>query len=298
MIKVAARWPVSSRDYRLWSRSKRAGAWHGGALRRGDHRRRRDRRRGRPGAGAPRAADAQLDALPAAGYGSTSGSAAVIRVYYSTLHGTALAYEGYHYWRRWAEHLGLPDDGELARFHECGSVVIKTADNQRAAAGLRAHGRARHPVRGLGRGAPAPRAALLRHRSASPRRAGPTTRPSATATARLAGAVFFPTCGYVNDPQLAARNLQRAAEAHGGRFRFKATVTEIRRAGGRVAGRHAGRRHARSTRRSSSTSPARIRRSSTAWPASRPRCRYARGRCARRLPGCRPRRAWISANGR
>ena len=52
-----------------------------------------------------------LDALPAAGYGSTSGSAAVIRVYYSTLHGTALAYEGYHYWRHWAEHLGLPDDG-------------------------------------------------------------------------------------------------------------------------------------------------------------------------------------------
>ena len=48
-----------------------------------------------------------LDALPAAGYGSTSGSAAVIRVYYSTLHGTALAYEGYHYWLHWAEHLQL-----------------------------------------------------------------------------------------------------------------------------------------------------------------------------------------------
>ena len=29
-----------------------------------------------------------LDALPAAGYGSTSASAAVIRVYYSTRHGT------------------------------------------------------------------------------------------------------------------------------------------------------------------------------------------------------------------
>ena len=50
-----------------------------------------------------------------------------------------------------------------------------------------------------------------------------------------AGAIF-PTCGYVNDPQLAARNLQRAAEARGGRFRFKASVAAIRRASGRVAG--------------------------------------------------------------
>ena len=47
---------------------------------------------------------------------------------------------------------------------------------------------------------------------------------------------MFPTCGYVNDPQLAARNLQQAAEARGARFRFNAKVAEIRRGGGRVEG--------------------------------------------------------------
>ena len=176
-----------------------------------------------------------LDALPAAGYGSTSASAAVIRVYYSTRQGIALAYEGLHYWRHWADHLGLPDDGGLARFDECGSVVVKTADNQElqpicarmAELGVpfedwdRARLRAELPFYATERYAP-------------PRR--PDDPAFGDSDGEIAGAVFFPTCGYVNDPQLAARNLQRAAEAAGGRFRFRAAVTGIRRRGGRVAG--------------------------------------------------------------
>ena len=176
-----------------------------------------------------------LDALPAAGYGSTSASAAVIRVYYSTRQGIALAYEGLHYWRHWADHLGLPDDGGLARFDECGSVVVKTADNQElqpicarmAELGVpfedwdRARLRAELPFYATERYAP-------------PRR--PDHPAFGDSDGEIAGAVFFPTCGYVNDPQLAARNLQRAAEAAGGRFRFRAAVTGIRRRGGRVAG--------------------------------------------------------------
>jgi sarcosine oxidase subunit beta len=48
----------------------------------------------------------------------------------------------------------------------------------------------------------------------------------------LSGAIFTPGSGYVNDPQLATHNLQRAAEAHGGEFLFKAEVAEIRRRNG------------------------------------------------------------------
>jgi sarcosine oxidase, subunit beta len=54
--------------------------------------------------------------------------------------------------------------------------------------------------------------------------------------AELDGAIFTPGSGYVNDPQLCTHNLQRAAEAHGGEFLFRAEVAEIRRDGGRVAG--------------------------------------------------------------
>ena len=46
-----------------------------------------------------------LDKLPAAGYGSTSGSCAIIRPFYSTLDGSALAYESHFYWKEWAEFL-------------------------------------------------------------------------------------------------------------------------------------------------------------------------------------------------
>lgn len=37
-----------------------------------------------------------IDGLPAAGYGPTSNSCAIIRVHYSTLEGTALAYDGFY----------------------------------------------------------------------------------------------------------------------------------------------------------------------------------------------------------
>ncbi len=52
----------------------------------------------------------------------------------------------------------------------------------------------------------------------------------------VGGAIHFPEGGYVNDPQLAAHNLQCAAEAAGGEFRFNSEITEIRRTDGRVAG--------------------------------------------------------------
>ena len=42
--------------------------------------------------------------------------------------------------------------------------------------------------------------------------------------------------GYISDPQLATHNVQRAAEAKGGAFLFNSEITEVRRAGGRVAG--------------------------------------------------------------
>jgi sarcosine oxidase subunit beta len=52
----------------------------------------------------------------------------------------------------------------------------------------------------------------------------------------LSGAIFTPGSGYVNDPGLATRNLQHAAERRGARFLFRRTVTGILRSNGRVCG--------------------------------------------------------------
>ena len=70
-----------------------------------------------------------VDKLPAAGYGSTGSSCAIIRTHYSTLDGSALAYEGYFRWEEWASYLGARDERGLAVFHKTGCLVMKTAAN-------------------------------------------------------------------------------------------------------------------------------------------------------------------------
>lgn len=70
-----------------------------------------------------------LDRYAEAGHGSTSGSCAIVRVHYSTLDGTAFAYEGYHYWRDWTDYLGVADERGLAPFRRTGCLVLKTPAN-------------------------------------------------------------------------------------------------------------------------------------------------------------------------
>ena len=177
-----------------------------------------------------------VDKLPAAGYGSTGSSCAIIRTHYSTLDGSALAYEAFFHWDGWAGYLGVPDERGLAAFHKTGCLVMRTAANghlrsvcaQQDALGI--------PWKDWG-----PERIAARFPFYDLRAFGPPKRPDdpafgePTEDERL-GAVFFPCAGYVSDPQLAAHNAQRAAEAQGAAFRFNAEVAEIRRAGGRVAG--------------------------------------------------------------
>ena len=70
-----------------------------------------------------------VDKLPAAGYGSTGASCAIIRTHYSTYDGSALAYEGFFYWDDWASYIGVEDERGLARFVKTGCLVLKTELN-------------------------------------------------------------------------------------------------------------------------------------------------------------------------
>ena len=70
-----------------------------------------------------------IDRHPAAGYGSTSSSCAIIRCFYSTVAASAFALEGYHHWKNWKEYLGVEDERGLARFRETGCLVLKTGAN-------------------------------------------------------------------------------------------------------------------------------------------------------------------------
>ena len=171
-----------------------------------------------------------------AGMGSTSGSCAIIRVHYSTLDGAAFAYEGYFYWRDWAGYLELEDPTGMAKFVECGCLVMETDANGHLAKhkgfseeiGIpyeiwdAARIREKLPVYNLESFAPA--------RTLNDPEFG---KPNG---GQVKSGVFWPTAGYVTDPQLSAHNLRVAAEAKGARFRFNAEVVEILKADGRVAG--------------------------------------------------------------
>lgn len=177
-----------------------------------------------------------LDKLPAAGYGSTSNSCAIIRTYYSTFDGCAMAFEGYHYWKDWARYIGVDDEAGLARFIECGTLVMKTP-----------HNKFLEPVLDISRklGVKFEEWDNARIRQRMPpwdlHQFAPVKRPDDDEFGEsngepVHGAVLFPQGGYINDPQLATHNIQRACEAAGGRFRFNAEITEIRRSDDGVCG--------------------------------------------------------------
>ncbi|MEO0665449.1 MAG: FAD-dependent oxidoreductase [Pseudomonadota bacterium] len=177
-----------------------------------------------------------VDRNAQAGHGSTAGSCAIIRMHYSTFDGTAFAWEGYHYWRDWADYLEAPAGEALAQFKEVGCLVMKTAAN----GGLTKHMEnsaalecpyaewsnaditAALPVYDLKRYAPA-------KRQHEPGFAEPTGGD-------MAGAVLWPNAGYVTDPALSAQNLLDAAKRHGAEAVLGRTVTEVLTLAGRVSG--------------------------------------------------------------
>ncbi|HPE61526.1 MAG TPA: FAD-dependent oxidoreductase [Thiolinea sp.] len=177
-----------------------------------------------------------VDRLPAAGYGSTSNSCAIIRTYYSTLDGTAMAYEGYHYWHNWADYTGVTDEAGLARFIECGTLVMKVAHNGYLSHAMQLSDTLDIPYRELDTDGIRTFIPPVDTRLYAPARRPEQAGFGEPGAGRLQGAVFWPRGGYVNDPQLATHNLQRAAEAAGGQFRFNAEVSAIRTRAGRIAG--------------------------------------------------------------
>lgn len=175
-----------------------------------------------------------IDKNPASGYGSTSSSSACVRAHYSSREGVAMAHEGFSYWQDWGNYLGVEDERGPARYVSCGTVLLKSDDQQ--------YKRSLAFYDELGVAYEDWDTATLAERVPyyDPHRFWPPSRPvdesfwepSATL---LDGAIYTPGSGYMNDPALAAHNLQRAAEAAGGRFLLRRQVTAIRR-NGRVQG--------------------------------------------------------------
>ena len=176
-----------------------------------------------------------IDKLPDAGSGSTGNCCGCIRFFYSTYDGVALAYEGYHYWKNWAEYLSVEDDRGYARYRQIGSIMFEDASHSHKRI-LELYDKVgvqyeRWDIPTLQKKMP-----IFDTHSFWP--PCPVEDPDfwQPPTKELPGSIFTPQSGYVTDPQLAAHNLRRAAEARGGTFLFNGEVIEIKRTSDRVQG--------------------------------------------------------------
>jgi glycine/D-amino acid oxidase-like deaminating enzyme len=163
-----------------------------------------------------------VDRNSSAGMGSTSSSSAVIRFNYSTRDAVNLAWEAYHYWKRWPEFLGV----ELSHYAEISDVGVAMLEvpiisTENSVALFREVGiphevwdgeRLRKEIPGIDAGKYWP-----------PKPVKSDEFWSESAQGEI-GCVYTPQGGYVSDPLLAAENLAAAAKAAGAKFRFKSEV--------------------------------------------------------------------------
>jgi len=177
-----------------------------------------------------------VDKLPGAGYGSTAGSCAVIRLYYSTPDGVAMAREGYYYWLDWPRYLGTVDPTGMVKYINTGAMVMKTEKNKYLE-NVKAALDELHVVYeeldadGIRRMLPI----------ADVQQFGPPTLPSDPRFGQpsgdaIAGALYIPESGLISDPKQSVHNVQVAGEEAGGAYRFKAEVAAILKKDGRCAG--------------------------------------------------------------
>lgn len=177
-----------------------------------------------------------VDKLPAAGHGSTGNTCAFIRTHYSTLEGTAIAYESYFYWKDWENYIGIDDERGLAKFYNIGSVVINSKEHETGRY-IQHHDELKIPYEIWD-----PETLLKRMPHFVDDSFYPPKRPEDPSfddppTDKISPIVFFyPNNGYINDPILSVHNIQRAAESKGAKFLFNAEVVEIRRDNERVNG--------------------------------------------------------------
>jgi len=177
-----------------------------------------------------------IDKLAACGNGSTSNSCAVIRVHYSTVDGTAVAYESYKYWDEWGKYLGVEDPRGMAQFFKRGVMVFKSAANDNLKKVCRildtlGIGYENLDVAGIQEKYP-----LLDNTSYFPPRRPEDDQFGAANPDPLTGAIYYREGGYISDPSLSTHNIQVAAEAHGAEFRFNTKVVDILKGRGRVQG--------------------------------------------------------------
>ena len=177
-----------------------------------------------------------VDALPAAGSGSTSFSSGILRTMYSVPDAARFASEGASYFEGWRDYLEIPsfdaDEEPTATLSRCGGLILR---NPASADFLDKVLAAHEQVPGLEYEELTANEIAARFPDMdaascfSPlSRVDETTFGEISNSARGNGGAYFPRTAYVADPQLAARDLANAARRTGRTaFAYGARVVSV-----------------------------------------------------------------------
>jgi sarcosine oxidase subunit beta len=174
-----------------------------------------------------------IDRLGGVGSGSTSSSASIVRFHYSTFEGVAASWEAKFGWESWSDYLGSGPDESLARFVKSGCVILDGSTQRERVLPL--FDRVGVPYECWD-------AETIRQRvpGMDPGRYAPPKPVTDDAFWDDAdgelGAYYTPDAGFIDDPQLTARNLMAAAERRGTEVQLRQQVVEILQNDGRVQG--------------------------------------------------------------
>ena len=174
-----------------------------------------------------------VDKAQGPGQGSTSASSAVVRFNYSTFDAVALAWESFHCWKNWPEHLGKKQE-RYSKMIDVGVVMLDAPviSGEKTSQLFDAVGipyevwnskDLSKNVTGIDAGKYWPPKKL-------------DDDGFWEDAKESLGAIFTPNGGYIDDPLLATENLAQAALSAGVKFRFKSTVTAILKEGNKVTG--------------------------------------------------------------
>jgi sarcosine oxidase, subunit beta len=177
-----------------------------------------------------------IDKLGGSGFGSTAGSCAIIRLYYSSPEGVALAREGYYYWLDWNRYLNVIDPDGMAYYKNSGAMVFKSKGNKNLKNVMKS-------LDALGVGyldlSPEEMTSYLPHpdlRSYHPQKLVDNPDFGKPTGDSVNGALFVPESGYISDPKLSTHNVEMAARNVGSDFIFNAEVSAVLQKNGHVSG--------------------------------------------------------------
>lgn len=168
---------------------------------------------------------------PAPGYGTTSYSSGICRMYYSLLDSVKFSWEGYHYWDQWEDHLQFKDANGYAKLNKCGALFLKSKNSNtflnNSCKLMKQVGVPHDNLNFIETQAYTNLLDMDIKNTYYPCNIEDPLFGYPDKNNDITGSVYFPETGYIGDPLLATLNLYHSSKNLGVEFHFNTNISEI-----------------------------------------------------------------------